>query len=298
MNKITRIIRKKTICWKLLLFAAFMHFSSLEAMSYPHQKFDEVTLDWFLDHLFSITDVMVTDVATPPGAARFYSYSLLAAHLVQQEDLEADPILRHLLQETDFQFPPFREKKEKNRAFCSIYSMLEVGKMIMPSGKKLVEAQDKLVYQFSQEKRLKKKDLLANIEFSQQLALQVLAYAKTDGYSKLSTLKRYSPSNREGGWYPTPPAYMAAIDPEWKTIRPFFIKNLKDFAPAPPAPFSLVEGSSFHNQLMEVYETTQDLTEEQQLIANFWDCNPFNVSYSGHMAIGLKKSPLADTGSG
>ena len=103
---------------------------------------------------------------------------------------------------------------------------------------------------------------------------------------------------RSGGWYPTPPAYMAAIDPEWKTIRPFFIKNLKDFAPAPPAPFSLEEGSSFHNQLMEVYETTEDLTEEQQLIANFWDCNPFNVSYSGHMAIGLKKSPLEDTGLG
>lgn len=289
MDKIVRIITIKTIYLKLLLFAVFVHFNSHEAVSYPQQNYDEKTLDWFLDHLFSITDVMVTDVATPPGAARFYSYSLLAAHLAQQENWQNDPILKQLQQAIDFQSPTFNGKKEKNRDFCSIYSMLEVGKMIMPSGKKLVEAQNKLVYQFIQGKSIKKKDLQANIAFSKDIAGQVLAYAKTDGYGKLSTLKRYSPSNREGGWYPTPPAYMAAIDPEWKTIRPFFIENLKDFAPPPPAPFSLEKESSFYTQLKEVYHTTQDLTEDQQLIANFWDCNPFNVSYSGHMAIGLKK---------
>jgi hypothetical protein len=31
------------------------------------------------------------------------------------------------------------------------------------------------------------------------------------------------------------------------------------------------------------------MDEEKILVANFWDCNPFKVSYSGHMAMGLKK---------
>jgi hypothetical protein len=41
--------------------------------------------------------------------------------------------------------------------------------------------------------------------------------------------------------------------------------------------------------MKEVYSVVKDLSEEQRAIASFWDCNPFAVSYSGHMAIGLKK---------
>ena len=39
----------------------------------------------------------------------------------------------------------------------------------------------------------------------------------------------------------------------------------------------------------EVYTTGMQLTEEQKLIADFWDCNPFAVQFQGHMSIGLKK---------
>jgi hypothetical protein len=41
--------------------------------------------------------------------------------------------------------------------------------------------------------------------------------------------------------------------------------------------------------MKEVYEVSKQLTKEQLEIANFWDCNPFAVDYSGHLAIGLKK---------
>jgi len=41
--------------------------------------------------------------------------------------------------------------------------------------------------------------------------------------------------------------------------------------------------------MKEVYTLGKHLTPEQKAIANFWDCNPFAVTYSGHMAIGLKK---------
>jgi hypothetical protein len=54
-------------------------------------------------------------------------------------------------------------------------------------------------------------------------------------------------------------------------------------------PFDLTEKSEFHQQLIEVYTISQELTEEQKLIANFWDCNPFKVDFKGHMAIGIKK---------
>lgn len=249
-------------------------------------------LEWMLDHLFSITEVMVTDVASPPGAARFYSYSLLAAHLVFQkgQDRNQDPLLRHL--ETSYQVSvptPPEGKATSDPAFPAIYAMLEVGKNIMPSGKLLEAAQEKLVKQFVKNNYVKRRELKELVPYAERVAEWVLGYAREDGYRFLSTRKRYSPSQEEGRWYPTPPAYLAAIDPEWRTIRPFFISDAARFAPKPPAAYELQKGSSFHHQLWEVYEVTQQLTEEQKLIANFWDCNPFNVTYSGHMAIGLKK---------
>lgn len=255
-------------------------------------KNDNQEVAWMIDHLFSITEVMVTDVATPPGAARFYSYSLLAAYLVFQkpDNIDQDPLLKNLETPLPYSWPePPSGKGAFNESFSAMYAMLEVGKQLMPSGKNLEKSQEKLIEQFVKNKYLRKRSIPANIRYAEELAAQVLQYAKEDGYAYLSTLKRYSPSAGEGKWYPTPPAYMSAIDPEWRTIRTFFIKDAAAFTPKPPAEFSMEEGSSFHQQVHEVYSVTNALTEEQRLVANFWDCNPFNVSYSGHMAIGLKK---------
>lgn len=248
--------------------------------------------DKMIEHLFSITDIMVTDVTSPPGAARFYSYSLLAAYLAfnYEPNLNNLPIVEHFNAPLpDLEMEITIEPSNMSLAFAATYAMLEVGKNIMPSGKKLANTQENLVNQYSKNRFLKKKEIKKGISYAEKIASIVLEYASKDGYQQLSTLKRYSPTNDKGKWYPTPPAYLAAIDPEWRTIRPFFINSADAFSPAPPAAYSENENSSFFKQLTEIYDVTSNLTEEQRLIANFWDCNPFNVSYSGHMAIGLKK---------
>lgn len=250
---------------------------------------DDVGL--FVEHLFSATDVMVTDVASPTGAARFYAYILLGAYAVQA-DFASDGIDIDLFQRFSEPFPnrPYPENiGDLNPEFCTIYCMLEVGKGIMPSGKKLVESQQLLITQYTKSRKLKKKDLARHIAYAEAKATQIIAYAGSDGYRNLSALRRYSPSPQKGRWYPTPPSYMAAIDPEWRTIRTFFLKELPAYDPAPPVPFSEDRESSFFQLVDEVYRITGSLTDEQRLIANFWDCNPFFVSYSGHMAIGIKK---------
>ncbi|MBR9776802.1 MAG: vanadium-dependent haloperoxidase [Cytophagales bacterium] len=248
--------------------------------------------DKLIEHLFSITDVMVTDVTSPPGAARFYSYSLLAAYLAYNNEgnLNDLPMVEHFNAPLpDLGTEITIESNNMKLAFAGTYAMLEVGKKIMPSGKKLINAQEALVNQYLKNRILKKKEIKQGISYAEYIASTVLEYAGKDGYLQLSTLKRYSPTNDKGKWYPTPPAYLAAIDPEWRTIRPFFINSADAFSPAPPAAYSENKNSSFFKQLTEIYEVTSNLTEKQRLIANFWDCNPFNVSYSGHMAIGLKK---------
>jgi hypothetical protein len=153
----------------------------------------------------------------------------------------------------------------------------------------LQEKQVAFVEDYVNTQRLDGETAAGSLSFARKIAEDVLAYAATDGYSKLSTYTRYMPQMQEGQWYPTPPAYIEAIEPHWHTIRPFFLDSAAQFAPPPPAPFSLDSGSSFYRQTMEVYRTVREIDREQEEIANFWDCNPFAVKYNGHMAIGLKK---------
>jgi len=272
-------------CILSVLFSFF--FICISGNTIGQQKNIDIAI--YVDNLFHITEVMVTDVASPPAAARFYAYAALAAQIAWSE-INNSPIQNQLISKSlignlDLDNPPSGLKPE----FVSIYSMLEVGKKIMPSGKNLEQKQQDFINTALKKKWISKKSRNAHLEYAKYIAEEVMNLANTDGYNALSTLTRYSPKKEEGHWYPTPPAYMAAVEPEWRTIRPFFLANLESYKPEPPAPFDLEEGSSFHQQLMEVFEVTSDLDDEAILIANFWDCNPFMVQYSGHMAIGIKK---------
>ncbi len=246
-------------------------------------------IDIYIDHLFKITEVMVTDVASPPAAARFYAYPTLAAHLAWEilSDTSYNKNLFTVINH-DITLGSY-ETEGVDPHFASVYAMLEVGRKMMPSGEILAEVMSEFEREFSKNKWIKKKEITKSKSFALHIAETILDIAKSDNYSKLSTLTRYSPKKIEGFWYPTPPAYMAAVEPEWRTIKTFFIKDLESYKPSPPAAFSLYIESSFYDQLTEVYEVTSRLTETQKLIANFWDCNPFMVQYSGHMAIGIKK---------
>lgn len=254
------------------------------------QKKTEPPIDILIDNLFFVTEVMVTDVASPPAAARFYAYSMLASHLAWNR-LTGQTKESCLFSKSNLQVPDLLGETEKKLSpeFVSTYAMLEVGKKIMPSGKLLEIKQQELIKSFIKSKWLSKRNVEEHVRNAQQVANEVLKIAGTDGYNQLSTLTRYTPKRNDGHWYPTPPAYMAAVEPEWRTLKTFFISDLSTYKPNPPAPFNLEEGSSFKKQLKEVFEVTSHLDEEQKLIANFWDCNPFMVQFSGHMAIGMKK---------
>ena len=245
-------------------------------------------LQLLADNVFSLSEVMLHDVASPPAASRFYAYALLGAY---QAAFCAQKKLPNISARfnVDPGITPPPVPKNFNLSFCSNYTLLQVGRQIMPSGVLLEEKQKLLVEQFRRKKKMSIEDLDEQVRYSEEIANQVVQYAKADSYNKLSTYTRYSPSKEEGHWYPTPPEYMSAVEPQWKTVRSFFLDSAKQFAPPPPALFSKDTSSNFYKQMLEVYNVRKNITPEQQKIADFWDCNPFAVTYSGHMAIGLKK---------
>ncbi len=244
----------------------------------------------YKERLFQLTEVMVTDVASPPVAARIYAYATLGSYLTLKglgTAFEHQPLLTETyLTEIDL---PVSPPNLKSPEFAAIYTMLKIGEAIMPSGYLLKPKQEDWIDEAIKMKILSKKEVQTHVDFANLIASKVIDIAKQDGYLQLSTLTRYTPKQGEGFWYPTPPAYISAVEPEWKTIKTFYIRDLSEYKPDPMAPFDMTAGSDFHKQVMEVYTVTQQLTDLQKFIANFWDCNPFKVDYSGHMAIGIKK---------
>lgn len=268
----------------ILILFGFLLFSTIESNAQKIESWPET----YAEELFHLTEVMVTDVASPPVAARIYAYSTLASYLAIQAT-GGQFAHSHLLTASYLSDLKLAQTELSSPEFASVYAMLSVGEAIMPSGYLLQEKKKEWVKKALKAKLLKKKELLAHLDFAAEITNQVMKIAKLDGYLQLSTLTRYSPSKAKGHWYPTPPAYIAAVEPEWKTIKPFYLPNLEDFRPTEMAPFDMAKGSSFRNQLDEVISVTDNLTEEEKLIANFWDCNPFMVDVTGHMAIGIKK---------
>jgi hypothetical protein len=236
--------------------------------------------------VFALTNVMFHDVVNPPAAARFYSYSLLSAYEVYGKlHKNIDSIQRIINQYPAIPVVP--NKKYTIKEFASLYALLETGKNILPTGYLLEEEQEKLYNSYK--KKYKKQMLDSSVAFAKKISAYIVAFAKTDGYFKLSTYDRYKLRNTDSTWTPTPPEYMGAVEPYWHTMRTFFLDSAKQFRSLPPTVFSKEKSSDFFALMTDVYKTGNDLTTIQKEIANFWDCNPFAVQFSGHMSVGLKK---------
>src|SRR5687768_3722984 len=153
--------------------------------------------------VWRLTEVMFHDVVNPPAAARFYAYSLLAGYeILYQADTTIVSFYRSLVQ-----YPAIRTTIDKsivNKELAVQYGILETGKAIIPSGYLLEAYQQQLIDAFKK-KKLSKEIIDASIGLAEEVAMQIIQFAKSDGYFKLSTRLRYKPLHIQGSWQPTAP---------------------------------------------------------------------------------------------
>ncbi|HEY8397385.1 MAG TPA: haloperoxidase, partial [Flavihumibacter sp.] len=202
--------------------------------------------------VFALTMVMMHDVVNPPAAARFYTYSTLGAYdLISSLSggLPRPSAIFH--QYKDFVIEI--DKKKLDPGFAAVYSILEGGRVFLPSGYMLEK--DLAEYEAKCRKRgVPSQKIDYSKEIAKKYVQHVLDFSKGDRYNKLSTMVRYSPKNQDWSWYPTPPGYMDAVEPHWKIIRPMFMDSSQQFKPKPPVPFSKDTTSEFHKLAYEVYK--------------------------------------------
>jgi hypothetical protein len=264
-----------------MLFYSVLFFYNLNAQV----KYD--SKDYVLA-LKSATDVMVSDVTSPVAASRYYAFITLAAY----ETVAVFDSGFQSLSGTIRQFtPPSITKEEISGASADLTTLLVIYKTaqkMLPSGFVLKKNIDSLIQRLN-ESGVDKSILNASQLAADKIVKHVVAFSITDGFRQLQNRQRYTPRSGQAYWQPTPPVFMAPVEPHWNTIRTFLLDSAQQFKPALPARFNLDKKSDFYKQLMEVYTIGKQSTIEQREIASFWDCNPFAVQQIGHVEFGLKK---------
>ena len=268
-------IRSVLLCFVLIAFT----------VNVKAQTKDRVLAEKIRPAVFAITMVMMHDVVNPPAAARFHAYAMIGAlDIVSRHDPSIPPLQQWNKRYTSANI----SIKKYDPQLAALYCILETGRLLLPSGYMLEEEQERLKKWFELQ-GYSKESIENSIKAAAEVADHVLVYSRSDAYGKLSTRLRYTPKKGEEYWYPTPPAYMEAVEPHWNTVQPLLIDSCGQFKPALPAAYSKDTGSAFFVMAKEVYDISQTADKEQLAIAAYWDCNPFVIASSGHMSVGFKK---------
>ncbi|MFV8327975.1 vanadium-dependent haloperoxidase [Flavobacterium sp. ZS1P14] len=242
----------------------------------------------YVSALKKVTDVMVSDVASPVAAARYYAYVTLAsnevASLFQVPVNSFSQSLRHFgkVQVSDTLIA------KSDASFATVFTVFKMAEKLLPSGYKVAAKADSLT-DLAIKKGIPEEQVRNTSRLVQVAVNQIMQYVKADGFSKLSSYKKYTPLDGDGYWQPTGPGYMQALEPQWYRVRTFLLDSAQQFKPKAPTSFDTTKTSAFYKQMVEVYTIGNKLTKKEKAIASFWDCNPFTLQQIGHVEFGLKK---------
>jgi len=230
-----------------------------------------------------LIDLMVKDGFSPVLATRGFVYPNIAAyHALSYFDTTLKPLNGKLNgfhpEEIDV------EKDELIPELVMVEAIYKVSKAVMYREMDCTVLYNKQVDEISADKD----DFIVRLSksFGQRAADYVISWMKKDGYNETKALPNYIFLKGTYNWQPTPPEFRNALEPNWKSLRPFVIDTPAKYTePLTVTPDS-AKSSEFYKLAIEVYDLSKKLTPEQKLIAEFWDDNPdLNDKYVGHIGM-------------
>lgn len=234
-----------------------------------------------------LTDVIVYDIFSPPVASRIYAYSSLAMYEAARFGEPQYPSLTAQLREFPA-MPALEPGKKYNFLLAGAKAFLVVAQKVTFSTDTLKLFEQQLYDRF-RAAGVDDEVLSNSLAFGDAIGAKVLERAARDNYRESRGYPRYTVARLKGSWQPTPPDYMDAIEPNWNSIHPMVMDTCNQFQPLPAHQYDVSPGSRFYTELMEVYNTCRQLSQEQRAIASFWDCNPYVMHHTGHAMFATKK---------
>lgn len=232
-----------------------------------------------------VTDVIVHDIYSPPVASRIYAYVSIAGYEAAISSNKNYNSFAGQLHGLD-KLP--KPSADYSAGLSATHAMLLVAQALIISEDTITNFHNKLLQEYKNS-GIPQQVYDNSLVYGKQIADAILAWAAKDNYKETRALGKYAVLDDSITWKPTPPAYMAAIEPYWGRMRTFVLDTVKNFKPLPALPFSTDTASAFYKEAKEVYDVGNTLTEEQKSIASFWDCNPFKMNVDGHVMYATKK---------
>ncbi|GAB3170154.1 vanadium-dependent haloperoxidase [Telluribacter humicola] len=233
----------------------------------------------------NLTRAIVHDIFSPPVASRIYLYANAAAYetIICEKGTYASlhgqvaglPDIAHIPTQGEVNYP-----------LAALYAFFRTGGQLVFSEHLLKDSVEVLLREVGEKNTATYQN---SLRYGQAVSDSIIKWAAGDNYLATRKRRRYSYSKTPGKWMPTPPGFMDAIEPYWGKIRPVALDSAQQFKPLPPPAFSTEKDSEFMKQAREVYDVTRQMTDEQRLMASYWDCNPFFLNTQGHLNFATKK---------
>ncbi|CAN5132331.1 hypothetical protein BH11BAC6_BH11BAC6_12040 [soil metagenome] len=235
-----------------------------------------------------LNDIVLENNFPPMIASRNYAYANIAAYEViaagDSNYISLSGQIKHL--------PPMPKPSKEDKIdfhFAALLAFCKVGNAVtFPEG-----SMDTYVTEL----KTKAKDagmpadiFDASVAYGNKIADSILSWSKKDHYAQTRSSNKFTVTDEDGRWVPTPPMYAQAMEPHWMEIRPMVLDSASEFKPVRPPKYDpLNKASYYYKALMLVKNTVDSLTDEQKFIADFWDDNPFKLNVTGHVMYGTKK---------
>ena len=245
--------------------------------------------DLFSKTVYQLNGVVMGNNFSPIVASRNYLYASVAAYEVIAAGYP-DKYKSLAGQARGLEFVPKADSIKKiDFELASLLAYCKLGSSVtFPEGSMDVYVDS--LKQLAKDHGMPKEVLQNSIEFSDTVSDAILEWSKKDNYAQTRSAEKYTVTDEEGRWIPTPPAYSSAMEPHWNDIRPVVLDSCSQFAAPPPYAFNVKDtASDYYKQVMLSKTAIENLTPEQKHIADFWDDNPFKLNVSGHVMFGSKK---------
>ncbi len=248
---------------------------------------DTAALDAFTKNqqttwLRKLSQVIVSDVLPAPVTSRIYAYTSIAAYEGLRPAYPTYKTYADRLKGLK-DIPQPDASKAYYFPISSMVAFTTVAKKLVFNGIAMAKMENEY-FETLKNQPIDKERLKNSIEYGQAVGNHIFEWAKKDGYLQRTSFGGYIvKQGDEATWQPTPPDYMDAAEPNFKTLRPFTLDSAAQFRPVPPPQYSTNPSSEFYKQAKNVCTVGDSLTDEQRSIGSFWDDNPNTSVTAGHV---------------
>lgn len=233
----------------------------------------------------ALTDVIIHDIFSPPVVSRIYVYANIAAYEAMAGQDKSYRSLSNQLKS----FPSIPKATQAIvPSLAAVYAFLLTGEKLIFSEPVMRDSISNIM-QWYKSKGISPQLYRSSLAYGQMVSDSILKWAMEDQYRETRKGRRYQIDKNEGKWLPTPPGYIAAVEPYWYKIRTMVMDSATQFRPPLALTFSKEKSSPFYKEALEVYTAVNKLSFEEKAIASFWDCNPFFLNNRGHLNFATKK---------